>query len=315
MNEFDLIQHFTREFNVAPSPFGPGDDCAVVRPQKTATCITTDALVDGVHFSRRTFSARDIGHKALAVNLSDLAAMGAKPSWALCALGLTTHETPNNIAEMARGMATLAKHHGVKLIGGNVTKSPVLSLTLTVGGQMPKGRQPLLRSTARAGDVLFLSGTVGDAAAGLHVLGNSKLRKQFPRLVAAQCRPSPHCAWALTAAPWATAAIDVSDGLLQDVGHLCDDSKVGAEIDSARIPVGDEALRVMKAMKLHNLALTGGEDYVLLVAVARRRAAAFVAHLKRHGFHAWPIGQLVARRGIYLDGRPVRGALGFQHFR
>jgi len=148
--EFKLIDTFVRALPHARAPRGPGDDCAVL---PGGLCVTTDALVDSVHFTRPAFSLEDIGHKALATNLSDLAAMGAKPAWWLCALGLPTGFT--DVAALARGMRPLARRYGLTLIGGNVTRSPVLSLTLTLAGV---AKRPLLRSGARAGDLVYVGG-------------------------------------------------------------------------------------------------------------------------------------------------------------
>lgn len=314
MNEFELIDAFVAAFDAPPAPFGPGDDCAVLPPARATTCVTTDALVEGVHFTRRHFRFEDVGHKALAVNLSDLAAMGARPTWALCALGLPDDVTARDVKAVARGMAALARVHGVSLVGGNVTRSRQLTVTVTVAGEVPSGRAPLLRSGARPGDVVYASGFLGDAAAGLHL--SSTRARHVPRALAdAQRRPRPHLAWALAAAPYANAAIDVSDGLLQDLGHLCRASGVGADLDAEALPLSP-ALRAAVAPELaRRFALTGGEDYVLLVTVAERRAEAFERAMARRRLDAWRLGRISSVGGLRVDGRPVHGALGFQHRR
>jgi len=272
VNEFELIDAFVEAFDVPPAPLGPGDDCAVLPPSRATTCVTTDALVEGVHFTRRAFSFEDVGHKALAVNLSDLAAMGARPRWMVCALGLPKDVTVTELRAVARGMAALAKVHGVQLLGGNVTSALQLSLTLTVSGELPRGRRALVRSGARPGDVLYVSGMLGDAAAGVELFA---AHRPVPRALAlAQRRPSPHLAWALAAAPFASAAIDVSDGLLQDLGHVCRASRVGADLEREALPLSAALRRACSPERALHLALTGGEDYVLLVSVPERRAAA-----------------------------------------
>lgn len=286
-SEFELINAFLSALPHPRAPYGPGDDAAVVKPTRLPVCITTDAVVEGVHFTRPFFTLADIGHKALAVNLSDLAAMGARPTWWLCALGLPKDFTRANILALARGMAPLAKQHRLSLIGGNVTASNALTLTLTLAGE---AQRPLLRSGARPGDLLYVSGTLGAAAAGL--------THRKPDLVAAQKRPTPQVQLGLSAAGFASAAIDVSDGLLADLHHLCAASNVGAELDSTRIPIHP-------GLTL-DAALTGGEDYQLLVAVP-----------PRHGEQARSftrIGALKKARGITVDGSPVHPK-GFDHFR
>jgi thiamine-monophosphate kinase len=290
--EFGLIDAFVAQLPRPPVPFGPGDDAAVLAASKNPLCITTDAVVEGVHFTRPRFSLSDIGHKALAVNLSDLAAMGARPTWWLCALGLPKSFTNAHAASLARGMAPLAKRHGLQLVGGNLTGSPVLTVTITAAGETG---DPLLRSGARAGDLLYVSGALGSAAAGLRAGARAAL-------VTAQKRPTPRVELGLVAARFASAAIDVSDGLLGDLGHLCDASRAGAALESTRIPRA-------RGVSL-DLALNGGEDYQLLLAVPPRRAAAF----ERAAGDITLIGQLTRTRGITVDGRAASGK-GFDHFR
>jgi len=313
VNEFDLIARFLAPFGVRPPPRGPGDDTAVL-PPSPASVVTVDAVVEGVHFLRDTFSLADVGHKALAVNLSDLAAMGATPSWFVCALGLPGALRAQEVDELARGMAALARVHRVELVGGNVTRAPELSVTITVAGTVSR---PLLRSGARKGHHLYVSGYLGDAAAGLELLqGRSAIGRGQRQLVHAQRRPAPHLAFGRIAARYASAAIDISDGLLQDLGHLAEASKVGASLESAAIPVSD-ALFAYAGSRARALgfALGGGEDYVLLVAVPPRRRAAFERALARAGLRALEIGRVTEGPGLLLDGRPPTRPSGFMHFR
>jgi thiamine-monophosphate kinase len=314
MNEFELIELFISSFDCPRSPYGPGDDCAVLPPSPTAQCVTTDALVDGVHFSSASFRPEAIGHKALAVNLSDLAAMGARPRWALCALGLPVDYPRAALVRVARGMSALARTHGIRLIGGNVTRSPVLTLTLTVGGAMPPGRKPLLRSTARPGEAIVVSGPLGLAAAGLSLLSRPAARRRFPELVAAQQKPSPHVAWALTAAPWLSSAIDVSDGLLQDLEHVCQASDVGAELSTSLVPLSEALLSAVGPDAALENALRGGEDYVILGTVKTTRLEAMYRALAKMGFWVGQVGVTTRERGLRLDGSPVDPNAAFQHF-
>ena len=278
MGEFELIDAFVRALPHAKSPRGPGDDAAVLG----RLCVTTDALVEGVHFRRPAFSLEDVGWKALATNLSDLAAMGASPRWWLCALGLPRGFSRGDALKLARGMRPLARRYGLMLAGGNVTRSPVLSVTLTVVGETAR---PLLRSGAKAGDFVYVAGVLGEAA---------DLRSR------AQRRPVPLVEEGLLAARFASAGIDVSDGLLQDLGHLLAASGVGAELDSAALPA-----RNLKR------ALYGGEDYALLLAVPARKAAALERAWKGRVPLAC-IGAFTRKRALLLDGRAVK-ARGFDH--
>ncbi len=307
-HEFELIDIFTHAFERLPSPVGPGDDCAVLPPSKRATCVTTDVCIEGVHFSRPAFSFADIGHKALAVNLSDLAAMGATPQWALCSLAVPDELTATHLKQLGRGMAALARLHGVKLIGGNFSRSPVLSVSLTVGGALHQ--TPMLRSTARVGDTLWVSGTLGDAAAGLWCIDH---QQRAPSLVNAQKRPAPHVEFGKWVAPFASSCIDVSDGLLQDVGHLAQASGVGFAIDSTAVPRSAALQKHFSPLAQLEFALAGGEDYVLAFTVPEARRQRFEAELTRSRFSAFAVGTAEKKRGLRIDGDRVVGPTGHQH--
>ena len=300
MNEFDLIARFVSCFDVAPTPRGPGDDCAVL-PAQPASCVTTDAVVEGVHFTRPAFSLEDVGHKALAVNLSDLAAMGAEPAWFTVALGVPADVAERDVVALGRGMSALAKLHRIELLGGNVTAARQLSVTITASGKLDA--RPLLRSGARAGDLLFVSGPLGDAAGGLLAM---RRNKRAPEVRAAQKRPTPHVAFGRAIRHLASACIDVSDGLLQDLSHLCAASNVGAELQREQVPVS-EALQAFAGDEALELALRGGEDYVLLFAAPPRHREAVLA------LGGLEIGALTAAPGLRVDGTAVTGRLGHQH--
>lgn len=323
MNEFQRIDAFLEAFSRKPAPFGPGDDAAVLPPTKREQVVTTDALVEGVHFSRRTFTFGQVGHKALAVNLSDVAAMGAKPTWALCALQLPDDVSDKDLRELSAGMAALAAAHGVSLVGGNVTRGLQLSVTMTVAGEIPQGRRPMTRSGARPGHRVYVSGPLGSASAGLEVLSRAKrdakgkllVEKTWEALVLAQRSPSPHVRWGIEASRFASSAIDVSDGLVQDLGHVCEASGVGMTLDSGALPVLEALLLWAETEQhVHQHALTGGEDYVLAVTVPPSRVTAFEQHLQKLGHGAFPIGAVTRTGGLVVDGVPFTGHGGFQHF-
>jgi len=306
-SELDLIDAFLAPFGLdrssSPAPgvlSGPGDDCAVVRPSRGSSLVVkTDAIVEGVHFRMPPFRPEDVGHKALAVNLSDLAAAGARPRWFVCALGVPKTRSATPIARrMGRGMAHLARLHGCALVGGNVTKAPGWSITLCVFGE---AKRPRGRTGARPGDALVVVGTLGAAARGL-----ADLRKGARTAAArAQLRPEPLVEEGLAAGRFASAAIDVSDGFLRDLGHLCESSGCGAEVDAAALPVAPGAS--------FDDALSGGEDYALLFAARPGQLRHLVAHVPA----ARPVGKFVSEPGIRLfqDGRPRRlpSRLGFDH--
>jgi thiamine-monophosphate kinase len=315
LGEFAAIEAFVREFPRLPPPFGPGDDAAVWPGRKGTLCLTTDAVVEGVHFRRKDGPLEDVGHKALAVNLSDLAAMGARPRWFLCALaapGLSRAEA----RALGRGMAALAHRTRTQLLGGNVTRAKELSLTLTAAGTFPL--RPLLRSGGRPGDVLYVSGTLGGARLGLSSL-SGRLQKRFLSAERRQRRPEPRVALGLLAARYASCAMDVSDGFLKDCGALLAASRVGADVEVARLPVDPEVVRAFpRPLKALGTALVGGEDYELLLGVPAKRAVAFERACARAHHTVQAVGRLVGRRGLRLLDREGRvlpfPSSGFDHF-
>jgi thiamine-monophosphate kinase len=303
-SEFDLIQAFLRNFPPGRRVrLGPGSDCAAVSVAAGMQLVaTTDAVVEGTHFDLRRFSPEDVGWKALAVNLSDLAAAGARPRWFLCALGIPRTIRSTQIAQrIARGMSALARRSGCALIGGNVTAAREWSATITALGET---RRPLSRAGARPGDTLAVIGALGDAAAGL---------RSYPSPVAAraQRRPVPLVREGLIANGFASAAIDISDGFLQDLGHLCEESGVGAVIECSSLPLGKAARRLPDGMEL---ALGGGEDYALLLAVPKRNLAPL-----RRKLRFAEVGRVVRGRGIQLtelgQPRPLPRRSGFDHLK
>lgn len=310
--EFSLIRTFVSAFDLAPPPAGPGDDCAVVRPGTKDLCVTTDAVIEGVHFILPRFSFHDVGHKALAVNLSDLAAMGAKPRWFVCALALPARLRPG-VPRMAAGMSRLARLHGAVLVGGNVSAAPELSITVTAIGEVVRGRA-LTRSGARPGDLLYVSGTLGDARLGLTLLERGIRSRAAKR----QLRPEPRIGLGRICARYARAAIDISDGFAQDLAQLCRASAVGARVDADSLPVSAEVLRRAGSReRATRWALRGGEDYELLVAVPPNRARAFERHCARAGQRVSQVGVLTAGaqlRFVSAQGATLPPPRGFDHF-
>jgi thiamine-monophosphate kinase len=306
--EFSLIERFLEHFPRARVPVGPGDDCAVLAPTRGALCVTTDAVVEGVHFTRAWFSPEDIGHKALAVNLSDLAAMGATPRWFLCALALPRDFPERELRGLARGMSALAREHRIALVGGNFTSASELSITITAAGELQG--PALTRGGGRPGDLLYMSGTLGEARLGLIHLQAG--RRRGPAILR-QRRPIPRVSLGRLASRFASAAMDVSDGLAQDLGHLCDASGVGAEVEVTHLPLSPAVRAELGAEG----ALAGGEDYELLLAVPPERAQAFERACTRRGEQVTRIGRLTRGRRRVLrsaDGRLLTPPAGFDHF-
>ena len=317
--EFRLIDRI-RERTAQPRTdvrLGIGDDAAVLAvPPGLELVAAIDTLVEGVHFLVGTAPA-DLGWKALAVNLSDLAAMGATPAWALLALTLPRPDA-DFVDGVADGFAQLATRHRLALVGGDTTRGP-LSLTVAVHGFVPPG-QALTRAGARAGDAVLVTGTLGDAAAGLyclqkHVDVQTSLRDA---LLDRLHRPVPRLAAGLALRGRASACLDVSDGLLADLGHLCMASGVAAEIDAALLPRSSALLGLFDEATARDFALTGGDDYELCLTVPAAHAADVQADLARLGCGATRIGRIVAGTGVRVrdtDGAWLKPArLGWDHF-
>lgn len=274
---------------------GPGDDAAVLRPRPGEDLVATvDAVVEGVHFDA-SFGPRDIGWKALAVNLSDLAAMGARPMHALVALALPPGASPRTATEIARGLGACARAYGTAIVGGNVTRAGELSVTVTALGTVPAGRA-VLRSGAQPGDLVAVTGTLGDAALGL--------RAHAPRALALrQRRPAPRLAAGRALAGLVRAAIDVSDGLTQDLGHVCRASGVGARIGLADLPLSPAYRRMMRGLRdPWAPALGGGEDYELVLALPPQALGRARAAAKRARTPLTVVGRFVRGRGVKVVG-------------
>jgi thiamine-monophosphate kinase len=298
VTEFEIIRrHFTRRARTAV--LGVGDDCALVRPRAGATlAVSADMLLSGRHF----FPDADpewLGHKALAVNLSDLAAMGADPRWALLAIALPKADR-KWIAAFARGFFRLARRFGTELIGGDTTRGP-LAISITVIGEVP-AKLALRRDAARAGDDVWLSGATGEAALGLALLEgrvrlNRAARKACLRRLHA---PEPRVKLGRALRGLARSAIDVSDGLLADLGHIARASRVAAELRWEDIPRARAIRECPNAALARSCVLAGGDDYELVFTAPRSGRGRIAA-----------LG--AARIGSIVPGRPevrVRDAAG-----
>lgn len=314
--EFDLIERIRRhtESHRDDVKLGIGDDAAIVAvPAGRELAIAVDTLVEGIHFPVGTDPA-DIGWKALAVNLSDLAAMGASPAWALLALTIPTQDEAF-IDGLARGFAELATPFRLALIGGDTTRGP-LTVTVAVHG-FTAPDEALLRSTARVGDVVMVTGTLGDAAAGLRCLAEADT-SPYAELIGRLNRPTPRVAVGQALRGIATACIDVSDGLVADLGHICAKSGVGADIDAALLPRSSAMIAHFHDADAIDFALGGGGDYELCFTVPAERAGDLSADLARLGCGATRIGRIVEGQGVRVigtDGETLAPSrAGWNHF-
>ena len=317
--EFRLIDRI-RERTAQPRDdvrLGIGDDAALLAvPAGQELAVAIDTMVEGVHFPVGTAPA-DIGWKALAVNLSDLAAMGAAPAWALLALTLPRPDAPF-VDGLAEGFAQLANPYRLALVGGDTTRGP-LALSVVVHGFVPPG-QALTRAGAQAGDAVLVTCTLGDAAAGLRCLQSQTDVQTSMRdfLLDRLNRPAPRVAAGLALRGRASACLDVSDGLLADLGHLCAASSVGAEIDAALLPYSPALLGAFGEAAARDFAVAGGDDYELCFTVPAARADEVRDELARSGCGATRIGRIVAGAGVRVrdaDGAWLEsGRQGWDHF-
>lgn len=326
MGEFDLIDLIRAR--TTPSrgdvALGIGDDAALLAPppgQQLVAC--TDTLVEGVHFPVGT-APEDLGWKSLAVNLSDLAAMGATPAWALLALTLPQADA-RFVERFADGFAQLAGQFNLALVGGDTTQGP-LSVTVSALGFVPEGRA-LLRVGAKVGDAVFVTGTLGDASAALRCLDRNDPRANAllsapantrEELIARLHRPQPRIAAGLALRDVASACIDVSDGLLADLAHVCVASGVGAEIDADALPMSSALLALFDTEDRRDFALSGGDDYELCFTASVDRADRIAADFARLGYGATRIGRIVEQTGVLVHdahGNPVdTPRRGWRHF-
>ena len=318
-SEFELIGKYFSHLGAQRSDvrIGVGDDGAVFMPPASRELvIVTDSLVEGVHFPSGSAPA-SIGHRAFAVNLSDLAAMGAEPAWALLALTLPRVDE-TWLAQFARAAGDLCRRHAVALIGGDTTRGP-LTITVTMMGIVPIG-VALERKGGQPGDAIFVSGSPGDAAAGLALEQN---RLHVPDPMSAQILrdrflfPTPRCEVGISLRGLASACIDVSDGLGGDLEKLCAASGCGAEVDAAALPVSDSLCGAVGRELAREYALTGGDDYELLFTVPLARLGAMTIAIAHGLGPVTRIGSLVSGNGVRVFTRggvmQFSGA-GFDHF-
>lgn len=339
MNEFDFIQKIRTVAQRGTAPdlvHGIGDDAAVFKSLAgNDVVISTDLLVEDVDFHRDTTRADLLGHKALAVSLSDLAAMGARPRWALLSLGVPDVVWESEfVDDFYSGFFELAERYGVHLIGGDTSRTPDKIVIDSIAiGECPENRA-VFRVGAKPGDQIFVTGFLGDAAAGLRLIERG-VRLHVPeteeptpdenhpiaRLLLRQLRPEPRVGWGLLVGEQklATAMIDLSDGLSSDLNHLCKESKVGALIDAASIPIDPlvKELSGRRALDPLMLALHGGEDFELLFTVSPENIAKLPTRVD--GISLTRIGEIKeASAGVQISEGSRTWTLepgGWEHFK
>ncbi len=320
MKEFDLINRYFSGRGVTRRDvnLGIGDDCALVSPpEKSQIAITTDTLVAGVHFFA-DMPAKALGHRALAVNLSDLAAMGAEPAWVTVAMTLPEVDE-QWVADFSDGLHDAAEYYNVQVIGGDTTQGP---LTITIGahGLVPQGKG-LTRSGAKVGDWIYVTGTLGDASAAIAQLAGKTTfsDEQFAEFQSRFYTPTPRVAAGQMLRGAATAAIDVSDGLLSDLGHILKRSEVGARIHCEHLPASESLKAALDIEARLPYQLAGGDDYEILFTVPEDKKGMVEVNLRQYGVAVSCIGQIIGGEGkieLYLNGekRDTAQFRGFEHF-
>jgi len=314
--EFDLIaKYFTR---AAPSAvLGVGDDCALIQPTPgMELAISTDMLIAGRHFMPSD-GPGTIGHKAMAVNLSDLAAMGATPLYALLSIALPEADG-KFLQGFAGGFFGLAQKHGVEVIGGDTTRGGLLTINVTVIGEVSPG-QALRRDAAQPGDDIWVSGTLGDAAVALmHHQGKLRLETDqaiqcFPRLFV----PTPRVELGLALRGIAHACIDVSDGFAADLGHILERSNVGAEVWFDQLPLSDALTSMREITVTQECVLAGGDDYELAFTAPAAKRASIQSLGRDLNLRLTMAGRITSEPGLSIlkNGQPMPLArTGFDHF-
>lgn len=315
MSEFDLIRDYLTGIGSGRSDvsLGVSDDCALLRiPAQTELAVSIDTLVSGVHFLDDC-DPESLGHKSLAVGLSDLAAMGAAPAWATLALTLPDANEAW-LKAFSRGFAALATKHGMELVGGDTTRGP-LTISVQVHGLVPEGKA-VRRSGARPGDLVCVSGTLGDAGLALRLLAAGESPSDF--LCGRLERPTARVELGVALHDVASAMIDLSDGLAADLGHILECSGVGAEIQCFDLPLSDELSAHLSGDVDWDLPLTSGDDYELCFCVPHQNHEQIPMLADRYGIRIEEIGVITHKPGLRClleDGTVWRPkAAGYDHF-
>ena len=314
--EFDLIaKHFTRA--TPGAVLGVGDDCALLAPTPgMQLAVSSDMLLEGRHFSPQD-SPAGLGHKSLAVNLSDLAAMGATPRWATLAIALPD-ENDAWLTAFARGVFRMADLHGIELVGGDTTRG-ALTISITVMGEVPPG-QALRRDGAQVGDDIWVSGVIGSAALALAYRQGRLFMEQIDaaKVLPALYLPTPRIELGVALRGLASSAIDISDGLLGDLGHILERSRVGATLEFSALPTLPVVQTYLREAVARECVLAGGDDYELCFTAPASRRDAVRAAAASAGLAVTRIGHIHAEPGLTVidaNGQPLHvDKTGYDHF-
>lgn len=323
IGEFGLIERISKLVGPPKKDvlIGIGDDAAIVAATDAPLAITTDIMVEGVHFTSE-MPPRAIGYKALAVNISDIAALAGEPKYAVISLGLREDTEVDFVDEIYRGIVDCAGRFGVQLIGGDITKSPIyiinIALTGTVDGEIKQQR-----GRARAGDTILVSGHLGASALGLEIIKSKRAIENSDKVKFAHYYPLPRVVEAKIAAAAGCGAIeDISDGLVRDLGNICRAAGVGAEIQTEKIPIDNMTINISKELAIDPLeaALSGGEDYELIIISPSDKVKGVIDNVtSRTGTKITPIGKIVTRQGLrFLQGDGSNyhlSGVGYDHFK
>lgn len=320
ISEFLLIDRIANKINKYKNTVikGIGDDAAVIKINKNKCLLfTCDSLVSGVHFSEKYATPYQIGRKAAAINISDIAAMGGKPSYFLVSLFLPKNITKKFIDELYKGLIEECSKYNINIIGGNIAKSNKFIIDLFLIGEVSR-QNLLLRSGAKIGDSVLVTGTLGESAAGLKLLQKIKLnvpKKDRKKLIYRHLTPIPRIKEGIliSKSKMATSMIDISDGLSSDLGHICDESQVGVKLFKDRIPTANSVKNIV-------LALNGGEDYELCFTVPKKYVSNIINKLKKTvKTKVTVIGEITPKKqGRWLidsiGGKIPLKAKGWDHF-
>lgn len=310
LSEFDIIQQVFSQQTISRNDvvLGIGDDAALLSlPTDHELAISVDTLVEGVHFPV-SMSPRDVGYRSLAVNLSDMAAMGAEPAWMTLAISLPESNS-RWLTAFASGLFALASEHNVQLVGGDTTRG-AMTISIQIMGHVPTG-QALRRQGAKPGDLICVTGMLGEAAAGLATwTSRDASSKRFRDALA---RPTPRVAEGRILRDVASSCLDISDGLLADLGHIVSQSNVGAMLNLAHLPISLALCDAVGMEQAREYALSGGDDYELCFTIAPAHLAKLNDRLQ-----AYVIGEIESEPGIrcWLPGGEAYepGSTGFRHF-
>lgn len=314
MHEFQLItQYFTKSSKRKDVELSVGDDCAILVPPKDKIlAISCDTLIEGVHFFS-DISPQDLGYKSLAISLSDLAAMGAEPAWVMLAVSLP-HAKEDWLQAFAQGFFQLADHYDLALVGGDTTQGPLV-ITSQVFGFLSKDKA-LKRSSAKVGDLIYVTGTLGDAGLALRLL--KEHQSVDPILLQRLNRPEPRIKEGLLLSNFAHAAIDISDGLAADLQHILEQSQVGARIYVEQLPLSNILQKSVAIEVAWELALSAGDDYELCFTIPRSQEHQLVQVMQDIECACTCIGEIEAEPGLKIqrkNGQLIElKSKGYEHF-